>query len=164
MPSYYSGAGVLTHHKAPECIDFTDNDITHLGGFPLFTQLTNLMCARNRISTIQPDLAKNIPNLFNLVLTENNITEFADLDPMAGFPKLQHLAILDNPVTRKEVRYHPWKPFSKTLFEWTDIPPSEFPILCHPPQPQYPLSKPRQGQRRRAFPSQRAVRYCRQPD
>lgn len=98
---------VLTEHKAPECIDFTDNDIAHLGGFPLFPQLKNLMAARNRISTIQSDLAKNVPNLFNLVLTENNVTELADLDPLQGFTRLQHLALMDNPVTSKEVYFFP---------------------------------------------------------
>lgn len=59
--------------------------------------------ARNRVSQIQPTLARSIPNLHTLVLTQNQIAELADLDPLGSFAKLTHLTLLDNPVTSKEV-------------------------------------------------------------
>lgn len=62
------------------------------------------MLARNRINSIQPTIANYIPNLKTLVLTSNNFAELADLDPLKLLPKLTHLSLLDNAVTRKEVR------------------------------------------------------------
>lgn len=40
-----------------------------------------------------------------LVLTSNNFAELADLDTLKLLPKLTHLSLLDNAVTRKEVRF-----------------------------------------------------------
>jgi U2 small nuclear ribonucleoprotein A' len=87
-----------------EAIDFTDNDIATLGNFPLSTRLQTLLCARNRISSIQPNLSKSLPKLHTLVLTQNNISELADLDSLHGFTKLTHVSLVDNPVASKEVR------------------------------------------------------------
>lgn len=39
-----------------------------------------------------------------LVLTANNFAELADLDVLGSFPILTHLVLMENPVTRKEVR------------------------------------------------------------
>lgn len=75
-----------------------------LGNFPLSPRITTLLLARNRVSSIQPALAKSIPNLTNLVLAANNLTELADLDVLGSFPRLTHLVLADNPVTKKEVR------------------------------------------------------------
>lgn len=61
------------------------------------------MLARNRINHIQPTLASSIPNLTTLVLTSNNLAELADLEPLKNFPRLTHLVLMENPVTRKEV-------------------------------------------------------------
>nr|POE71953.1 u2 small nuclear ribonucleoprotein a' [Quercus suber] len=77
--------GVAKDHEA---IDFTDNDITTLTNFPLSPKLQTLLCARNRISSLQPSLAKSLPSLHTLVLTQNNLAELADLDPLQGFVKL----------------------------------------------------------------------------
>jgi U2 small nuclear ribonucleoprotein A' len=87
-----------------DCIDFTDNDITHLTNFPLNRRLTTLLLARNRVAAIAPNLAQSIPNLTTIVLTQNNFAELADLDPLGNFTKLTQLSLLENPVTRKEVR------------------------------------------------------------
>ncbi len=87
-----------------DAIDFTDNDIQLLGNFPLSPRLQTLLLARNRITHIQPSIASSIPNLKNLVLTSNNIAELADLDVLSTFPKLTHLVLMENPVTRKEVK------------------------------------------------------------
>ncbi|KAJ4138092.1 U2 snRNP complex subunit [Fusarium equiseti] len=96
--------GVAGPHDA---IDFTDNDIQVLGNFPLSPRITTLLLARNRVSNIQPSLAKAIPNLSNLVLSSNNIAELADLDALALFPRLTHLVLSDNPVSKKE-NYRYW--------------------------------------------------------
>jgi len=90
--------------KDQDAIDFTDNDITQLANFPLSLRLHSLYCARNRISVIQTTLARSIPNLTTLVLTENALSELADLGPLGDFKKLTHLSLLDNPVAAKEVR------------------------------------------------------------
>ncbi|KAL2108686.1 hypothetical protein VUR80DRAFT_3524 [Thermomyces stellatus] len=90
-----------------DSIDFTDNDIQALGNFPLSPRITTLLLARNRVSSIQPTIANSIPNLQNLVLTSNNFTELADLEPLGGFKRLTHLVLLDNPVTKKE-HYRYW--------------------------------------------------------
>ncbi|KAL4802386.1 leucine-rich repeat-domain-containing protein [Aspergillus unguis] len=93
--------------KDQDAIDFTDNDISSLGNFPFFPRLRTLLVARNRIRQIQSSLANSVPGLTTLVLTQNNIAELADLDPLRGLSKLTHLTLLENPVTRKE-HYRLW--------------------------------------------------------
>jgi len=90
-----------------DAIDFTDNDIQQLSNFPLSERLQTLLFARNRISAIQPTLANSLPNLTILILTANNLTELADLDPLAKFKRLTHLSLLDNPIVRKD-HYRHW--------------------------------------------------------
>ncbi|KAI1386108.1 L domain-like protein [Hypoxylon trugodes] len=90
-----------------DAIDFVDNDIQLLGNFPLSPRIHTLLLQRNRISTIQPTLANSIPNLTNIQLESNNLTELADLDPLGTFPRLTHLVLRDNPVTKKE-NYRYW--------------------------------------------------------
>ncbi|KAH9908643.1 L domain-like protein [Xylariomycetidae sp. FL2044] len=90
-----------------DAIDFVDNDIQVLGNFPLSPRIQTLLLARNRVSAIQPTLASSIPNLTNLQLESNNLAELADLDPLGTFPRLTHLVLRDNPVTKKE-NYRYW--------------------------------------------------------
>ncbi|KAF2268810.1 L domain-like protein [Lojkania enalia] len=90
-----------------DAIDFTDNDISQLGGFPLFPRLHSLLLAQNRIVNIQANVSANIPGLAILVLTKNRISELADLDPLQGCKNLVHLSLLENPVTSKE-HYRHW--------------------------------------------------------
>lgn len=75
-----------------------------LSNFPLSPRITTLLLARNRVSGVQPTIANSIPNLQNLVLASNNFAELADLDPLGGFGHLTHLVLIDNPVTKNEVR------------------------------------------------------------
>ncbi|MCJ1287492.1 U2 snRNP complex subunit [Xylographa opegraphella] len=93
--------------KDQDAIDFTDNDITALANFPLSPRLHTLLLARNRVTSIQPNLATSLPNLTTLVLTSNNFAELADLDALRQFSKLTHLTLLENPVTRRE-NYRHW--------------------------------------------------------
>ncbi|KAK3067906.1 U2 snRNP complex subunit [Teratosphaeriaceae sp. CCFEE 6253] len=96
--------GVAKDHEA---IDFTDNDIAVLTNFPLSPRLQTLLCARNRVSSLSAGLAKTLPNLHTLVLTQNNVAELADLDGLQGFGKLTHVSLAENPVASKE-NYRYW--------------------------------------------------------
>ncbi|KAL8861660.1 MAG: hypothetical protein Q9178_001861 [Gyalolechia marmorata] len=93
--------------KDQDAINFTDNDIASISNFPLSPRLHTLLLARNRVTSIQATLANSIPNLTTLVLTSNNVSELADLDPLRNFRRLTHLSLLENPVTRKE-HYRDW--------------------------------------------------------
>lgn len=104
----------VTGHKIPiienlgvagpqDAIDFTDNDIATISNFPLSPRLNTLLCARNRIQSVDKRIAEQIPNLTTLVLTANHVKELADLDGLSLCGKLTHLCLLENPVTRKEV-------------------------------------------------------------
>ncbi|WQF80354.1 Putative U2 small nuclear ribonucleoprotein A' [Colletotrichum destructivum] len=96
--------GVAGPHDS---IDFTDNDIQVLGNFPLSPRVQTLLLAHNRVSSIQPALPNAIPNLTQLVLASNQMAELADLDMLAGFKRLTHLVLAENPVTKKE-NYRYW--------------------------------------------------------
>ncbi|PKY03729.1 L domain-like protein [Aspergillus campestris IBT 28561] len=74
---------------------------------PVLPRLHTLLLARNRIKHIQSSLPASLPHLTTLVLTANNLTELADLDPLSGLPKLTHLVLLENPITKKE-HYRSW--------------------------------------------------------
>lgn len=86
-----------------DAFDFTDNDIQVLGNFPLSPRVRTLLLARNRIAAIQPSLPAAVPNLKNLVLAANSLSELSDLDVLAKFARLTHLVLADNPVVKKEV-------------------------------------------------------------
>ncbi|KAI9810013.1 MAG: U2 snRNP complex subunit [Phylliscum demangeonii] len=96
--------GVATNNDA---IDLTDNDIAVLTNFPLMPRMRSLLLARNRVAAIHPGVTSALPNLTTLVLTANHLAELADLDTLAGFGRLTHLVLMENPVTRKE-HYRSW--------------------------------------------------------
>lgn len=115
-PPRAPGSLILGEPVQPQdAIDFTDNDIQILGNFPLSPRIQTLLLARNRISTIQPNLPNAIPKLKNLVLASNQLAELSDLDVLGKFARLTHLVLADNPVTRKEVGF----PMYSSSFEVT---------------------------------------------
>jgi len=83
-----------------DVLDFSDNDITRLEGFPLLTRLSTLLFNNNRVTSIATGLGTKIPNLESLILTGNRIENLADLDSLTEFKKLQSLSLLRNPVTK----------------------------------------------------------------
>ncbi|KAJ3022099.1 U2 small nuclear ribonucleoprotein A' [Thoreauomyces humboldtii] len=90
-----------------DVIDFTDNDIRRLEGFPTMPRLKSLLLANNRISRIDVELAKQLPNLVALILSNNLIEDTGDLDPLGAFENLVWLSLTDNPVaTRKHYRHY----------------------------------------------------------
>ncbi|CAJ0834772.1 5212_t:CDS:1 [Entrophospora sp. SA101] len=90
-----------------DAIDLIDNDIRILGNFPLLCRVCTLLLANNRINRLDPQLFEFLPNLTTLVLTNNNIMELPDLQPLNGIKRLQYISLLDNPVTRKQW-YRSW--------------------------------------------------------
>jgi len=85
-----------------DVLDFSDNDITRLEGFPLLGRLSTVLLNNNRISTIDNGLGSKITNLENLILTNNRLENIGDLDPLVEFKKLQNLSLLRNPVTKQK--------------------------------------------------------------
>jgi U2 small nuclear ribonucleoprotein A' len=85
-----------------DSIDLTDNDIATLTNFPLSPRLSTLLCARNRIQTVDRRISETVPNLTTLVLTSNLVKEMGDLEGLSSCHKLIHLSLLENPVCRKE--------------------------------------------------------------
>ncbi|CAP24511.1 Protein CBR-MOG-2 [Caenorhabditis briggsae] len=85
-----------------DVIDFTDNDIRKLDNFPTFTRLDTLYLHNNRINYIAPDIATKLPNLKTLALTNNNLCELGDIEPLAECKKLEFVTFIGNPLTHKE--------------------------------------------------------------
>ena len=63
--------------------------------------------ANNRISVLSPSLHLSVPNLTTLILTNNNITELGDLEPLKEVKGLKYLSLLGNPVQEKKW-YREW--------------------------------------------------------
>uniref|UniRef100_A0A131Y143 Probable U2 small nuclear ribonucleoprotein A' n=1 Tax=Ixodes ricinus TaxID=34613 RepID=A0A131Y143_IXORI len=84
-----------------DSIDLSDNDIRKLDGFPLLRRLKCLLLNNNRICRIGENLQENLPALETLVLTNNQIQNLGDLDPLATVKSLTYLSLIKNPVTVK---------------------------------------------------------------
>ncbi|CAG5850568.1 U2 small nuclear ribonucleoprotein A' [Menidia menidia] len=85
-----------------DTIDFSDNEVRKLDGFPLLKRLKTLLMNNNRICRIGENLEMALPSLRELVLTNNSIQELGDLDPLASVKTLTLLSLLRNPVTNKK--------------------------------------------------------------
>eukprot|EP00053_Salpingoeca_punica_P005309 m.53616 g.53616 ORF g.53616 m.53616 type:complete len:226 (-) comp13182_c1_seq1:437-1114(-) len=82
-----------------DTIDFSDNEIRRLDGFPPLKRLKTLLLNNNRIARIAEHLEVSLPNLEEIVLTGNQFAELSELEPLAALPKLTRLSLLNNPVT-----------------------------------------------------------------
>ncbi|CAL2031181.1 unnamed protein product [Caenorhabditis brenneri] len=85
-----------------DVIDLTDNDIRKLDNFSTSTRLNTLYLHNNRINYIAPDIATKLPNLKTLALTNNNLCELGDIEPLAECKKLEYVSFIGNPITHKE--------------------------------------------------------------
>ncbi|KAF4520099.1 hypothetical protein B566_EDAN010328 [Ephemera danica] len=85
-----------------DTIDFSDNDIRKLDGFPLLKRLKCLLLNNNRIVRIGDNLDQHLPNLDSLILTGNMLMELGDLDALACLKSLSTLSLLHNPVTARQ--------------------------------------------------------------
>jgi U2 small nuclear ribonucleoprotein A' len=93
-----------------DAIDFTDNSISVLGNLPLMRRLRTLHLANNRIMSISPSLHLSCPGLTTLVLTNNNLAQLGDLEPLKELKYLQFLSLMGNPV-REQKYYREWMIF-----------------------------------------------------
>ncbi|UJR28604.1 hypothetical protein I4U23_009837 [Adineta vaga] len=82
-----------------DTIDFTNNDIRKLDGFPFLPKLKTLYFANNRIARIAENLQEYIPNLDTIMLNNNTLQELTDIDPLATIPKLAHVSFARNPIS-----------------------------------------------------------------
>ncbi|XP_030045609.1 U2 small nuclear ribonucleoprotein A' [Microcaecilia unicolor] len=85
-----------------DTIDFSDNEIRKLDGFPLLKRLKTLLVNNNRICRVGEGIEFVLPNLKELILTSNSIVELGDLDPLATIKSLTYLSIMRNPVINKK--------------------------------------------------------------
>ena len=56
-----------------DTIDFSDNEIRKMDGFPFLARIKSLMFNNNRIVRIGEDLESCLPNLQTLILTNNSL-------------------------------------------------------------------------------------------
>ncbi|KAH8348866.1 hypothetical protein KR084_011999 [Drosophila pseudotakahashii] len=84
-----------------DTIDLSDNDLRKLDNMPHLPRLKCLLLNNNRILRISEGLEEAVPNLGSIILTGNNLQELSDLEPLAGFTKLDTICLLINPVSTK---------------------------------------------------------------
>uniref|UniRef100_A0A183CWJ4 Probable U2 small nuclear ribonucleoprotein A' n=1 Tax=Gongylonema pulchrum TaxID=637853 RepID=A0A183CWJ4_9BILA len=84
-----------------DTIDLTDNDIRKLENIPLLKRLSTLLMHNNRVQQIMPNIGEVLPSLKTLALTNNNLCELGDIDPLSTCPKLEYLTLIGNPLTHK---------------------------------------------------------------
>ncbi|OUM56474.1 hypothetical protein PIROE2DRAFT_49426, partial [Piromyces sp. E2] len=85
-----------------DVINFSDNEISKLENFPNMKRLKGIIAINNRISRIDLELPKSLPNLESLILTNNQIQELGDLDVLGEMKNLKYLSLMDNPVVTKK--------------------------------------------------------------
>ncbi|VDM98341.1 unnamed protein product [Thelazia callipaeda] len=84
-----------------DTIDLTDNDIRKLENIPLLKRLSTLLMHNNRVQQIMPNIGEVLPSLRTLALTNNNLCELGDIDPLSTCKKLEYLTLIGNPLTHK---------------------------------------------------------------
>eukprot|EP00045_Choanoeca_perplexa_P002610 m.25512 g.25512 ORF g.25512 m.25512 type:complete len:245 (-) comp11609_c0_seq1:129-863(-) len=82
-----------------DTIDLSDNEVRRLEGFPLLTRLKTVIMNNNRVSHVGADLADGLPNLTELILTNNNIVNLGDVQALFKVQSLQRLSLMRNPAT-----------------------------------------------------------------
>jgi len=81
-------------------IDFTDNEVTKVPQFPKLRRLRTLLFSNNRITKIENGFGDNISQLESLVLTNNKISNFSEIDHIATCKTLLRLALIENPISK----------------------------------------------------------------
>ncbi|XP_014256844.1 U2 small nuclear ribonucleoprotein A' [Cimex lectularius] len=89
-----------------DTIDFSDNDIRKLDGFPLLKRLKCLLMNNNRIVRIGDNLGETLPNLESLILTGNMLQELSDIDPLTSLTSLRSLSLMHCPLVTKQHYRH----------------------------------------------------------
>ncbi len=81
-----------------DTIDFTDNEIRRLDGFPLLPKIKSLMFSNNKVQNVASNLEQYLPNLETLILTNNNIEDLYEIDQLSTIKTLKILSLMRNPV------------------------------------------------------------------
>ncbi|XP_028391950.1 U2 small nuclear ribonucleoprotein A'-like [Dendronephthya gigantea] len=84
-----------------DTINFSDNDIKKLEGFPLLKRLKCLLLNNNRVCRIGEGLETCLPNLETLVLTNNSMQDLSDLETLKSVKSLRYLSLMRNPILNK---------------------------------------------------------------
>lgn len=84
-----------------DCIDFSDNDIKKLESFPLLKRLKMILLNNNRVCRFEEHLEESLPQLDTLILTNNNVQELVDIDPLSTVMTLTNICLLRNPIANK---------------------------------------------------------------
>ncbi len=69
--------------------------------FPLMKRLKSIILSNNAITTISSTVPKALPNLQQLVLTNNRISFLSEVTNLSGLKHLWFLSLSNNPVTKK---------------------------------------------------------------
>nr|CAH7763705.1 unnamed protein product [Callosobruchus chinensis] len=85
-----------------DTIDFSDNDIRKLDGFPYLKRLKCLLMNNNRVVRLGEHLEEYIPNLETLILTGNQLDQLGDIEPLVKLENLSTLSLMFNPITSKQ--------------------------------------------------------------
>jgi len=87
-----------------DAIDLSDNRITRIDNFPRLLRLTTLSLSGNNIESFDvKNLVTNVPNLRNLVLTNNKVTGLQAIANIgSAWSHLEFLTLVGNPVVRRE--------------------------------------------------------------
>jgi U2 small nuclear ribonucleoprotein A' len=64
-------------------IDMTDNEIVTVDSLPQLLRLKTILLASNRITKVDPTFADMCPQLESLILTNNKISNFAEINNIA---------------------------------------------------------------------------------
>lgn len=100
-PSISTAAAFLLVQNSLDTIDFSCNEIARLENFPVMKRLGSLLLGNNQVSRISSSLQAALPSLHTVVLTNNRIASFAEVDALASVPSLRRLSLLGNPVARR---------------------------------------------------------------
>lgn len=85
-----------------DAIDFSDNELRKIDNLPKLVRLVNLIVNNNSVRIISSDIGEKCPNLETLVLTNNRISNLAQIDSLAGCRRLLHLSLIGNPVVHQD--------------------------------------------------------------
>ena len=65
-------------------------------------RLKGLLLSNNRIYFLSAQIGLLLPNLEELQLANNQLTNLPDLDPLSTLPRLRRLSLIDNAVSKRQ--------------------------------------------------------------
>lgn len=86
-----------------DAYDLSNNRIRRLENFPKVNRLRSLYVANNLVDSLDVNnLRQNVPNLQNLVLSQNAVADYKFLQDLSqACPKLEFLSLVGNPIARR---------------------------------------------------------------